>query len=105
MIENMLQVAIGIGLTYIISSMYEKHRLDPLLIAPLYGDNDNNVEVVKSYENDFDAYVTGAQTEKFEPTETPPIPEFDEFIDYNQTQRIPQVLPRQLTIDSVLFSK
>lgn len=100
MIENVLQVAIGIGLTYIISSMYEKHRLAPLLVAPLYRDNDNTA-VVKNYENDFDTYVT-AQTEKFEPTETPPIPEFDEFIDYNQTQRIPQVPLLQLTIDCVV---
>ena len=100
MIENVLQVAIGIGLTYIISSMYEKHRLDPLLVAPLYRDNDNTA-VVKNYENDFDTYVT-AQTEKFEPTKTPPIPEFDEFIDYNQTQRIPQVPLLQLTIVCVV---
>ena len=99
MIENVLQVAIGIGLTYIISSMYEKHRLDPLLIAPL---SDNENEPVKNYENDFEYAMTQTdQTEKIEPTVTPPIPEFDEFIDFNQTSRIPQVRAR-IKVDCVV---
>ena len=87
LIENVLQVMIGIGLMYLISSVYEKHRTIQLMVAPLYETfSEENPDL--NYENDFDSYQTEPET--YEATKTPPISDFED-VNFNQTARIPQV--------------
>ena len=87
LIENVLQVMIGIGLMYLISSVYEKHRTIQLMVAPLYETFSENKPDL-NYENDFDSYQTEPET--YEATKTPPISDFED-VNFNQTARIPQV--------------
>lgn len=87
LIENVLQVIIGVCIMYLISSIYEKHRTIQLMVAPLY-ETFSEKNSGLNYENDFESYQTEPET--FEVTETPPISDFDD-VNFNQTARIPQV--------------